>query len=116
MTDSLALDDALRYAALHRDETLADLVEPSKSPSIGARPAHGGDVRAAAEWRAGRLRALGMTVEIVEGRAHPIVPAKWMGRPRPSPIARRQAARRTCWSTTPASTLAPCYAGSSFSP
>ena len=27
MTDTLALDDALRYVADHRDETLADLVE-----------------------------------------------------------------------------------------
>ena len=27
MTDTLALDDALRYVAEHRDETLADLVE-----------------------------------------------------------------------------------------
>jgi acetylornithine deacetylase/succinyl-diaminopimelate desuccinylase-like protein len=81
MTKSLALDDALRYAAAHRDETLADLVELSKIPSISALPTHAGDVRAAAEWCAKRLRALGMKVEIVEGRVHPVVLAEWMGRP-----------------------------------
>jgi acetylornithine deacetylase/succinyl-diaminopimelate desuccinylase-like protein len=81
MTDTLNLDDALRYAAHHRDETLADLIELSKIPSISALPAHAVDVRAAAEWCADRLRALGMTVEIVEGRVHPVVLAEWMGRP-----------------------------------
>jgi acetylornithine deacetylase/succinyl-diaminopimelate desuccinylase-like protein len=57
MTETLALDDALRYAADHRDETLADLVELSKIPSVSALPAHAGDVRAA-EWCAERLRAV----------------------------------------------------------
>jgi acetylornithine deacetylase/succinyl-diaminopimelate desuccinylase-like protein len=80
MTETPALDDALRYAADHRGETLADLVELSKIPSISAAPSHAGDVRAAAEWCAKRLRALGMSLKIVEGRVHPVVLAEWMGR------------------------------------
>jgi len=83
MTETLALarDEALRHAADHRDEALADLVELSRIPSISALGAHAGDVRAAAQWCAEKLRALGMTVEIVDGRVHPVVLAEWMGRP-----------------------------------
>lgn len=81
MSNTSGLDDALRHAADHREEALADLVELSTIPSVSALSAHAGDVQAAAEWCAAKLRALGMTVEIVKGRVHPVVLAEWMGRP-----------------------------------
>ena len=50
------------------------LLEFARIPSVSCEPEHAGDVRAAAEWIAARLRNLGATeVEVFDTALHPIV-------------------------------------------
>jgi acetylornithine deacetylase/succinyl-diaminopimelate desuccinylase-like protein len=79
--DASALAEALRVARAGRATAVDELVELCAIPSVSALPAHRGDVRAAAEWAADRLRRLGMEVEVLEGSVHPVVLAHWLGRP-----------------------------------
>jgi len=77
------LDDALKRARAAREQDLADLLELLAIPSVSALPEHDSDTRRACEWVAGRLRATGMTVEVVDvpGGRHPVISAEWLGRP-----------------------------------
>jgi acetylornithine deacetylase/succinyl-diaminopimelate desuccinylase-like protein len=71
-----AVDAYLRET---RERRLADYVEFLRIPSISALPDHAGDCRAAAEWLAGRLEAIGLEhVEVSETGGHPIVYADWL--------------------------------------
>ena len=57
-----------------RDARAEALLEFARIPSVSSLPEHAGDVRAAAEWIATRLRNLGATeVEVVDTALHPIV-------------------------------------------
>ncbi|RPJ41500.1 MAG: dipeptidase [Candidatus Latescibacterota bacterium] len=60
---------------LEREKSRAvdELVDLLRIPSVSADPAHKGDLRKAAEWLAGRLRAAGVKAEILETPGHPIV-------------------------------------------
>jgi len=59
---------------------LAELSEFLAIPSISALPTHAEDCRKAADWLVRHLRALGCpTVELVEGKGHPVV---WAASPR----------------------------------
>ncbi len=70
------------YIDAHRDESLAQLLEFLRIPSISTDPAHRADVRAAAGWVAGRLAAAGpLAVEILETGGHPVVYGEWLGAP-----------------------------------
>lgn len=53
------------------------LFEFLRIPSVSARSEHDADTRRAAEWLAARLRAIGLDVEIVQTRRHPVVLAEW---------------------------------------
>jgi acetylornithine deacetylase/succinyl-diaminopimelate desuccinylase-like protein len=75
------LSRALALAADGRDRALADLIELVRIPSVSTDPAYAGDVARAADWLAGRLRALGLEVTVEPGDPHPVVCAEWMGRP-----------------------------------
>ncbi len=65
-----AIEDFLRANA---ERFEADLCELLRIPSISADPAYQGDVRRAAEWVAGRLKALGLSVEVISTSGHPLV-------------------------------------------
>jgi acetylornithine deacetylase/succinyl-diaminopimelate desuccinylase-like protein len=73
------------FVEREKGRLLQELKEFLSIPSISALPAHAADCRRAAEWLTARLRALGCpTVEIVEGKGHPVVWAespKVPGRP-----------------------------------
>jgi acetylornithine deacetylase/succinyl-diaminopimelate desuccinylase-like protein len=70
------LDDLAAAFDTHR----AALAEFVAIPSVSTDPAHAGDVRRAAEWVAGRLRAAGpLRVEVAETGGHPAVLAAWDG-------------------------------------
>jgi acetylornithine deacetylase/succinyl-diaminopimelate desuccinylase-like protein len=73
------------FAKREQDRLLRELNEFLSIPSISALPEHAKDCRTAAEWLAAHLRNLGCpTVEIVEGKGHPVVWAespKVPGRP-----------------------------------
>ncbi len=50
-----------------------ELFDFLRLPSVSARSDHREDVRAAAEWLAGRMREAGLEAEIVETDGHPVV-------------------------------------------
>jgi len=50
-------------------------------PSISADPAHAGDVRASAETAAARLRAAGLSGDVLETAGHPVAYGEWLGAP-----------------------------------
>ncbi|MGH2408713.1 MAG: M20/M25/M40 family metallo-hydrolase, partial [Candidatus Limnocylindrales bacterium] len=77
MTDGFADLDA--YLAATASARLTDFLELLRIPSISALPQHAADVRAAAEWIAGRLDGAGMEhVEVAETGGHPLVYADWL--------------------------------------
>jgi acetylornithine deacetylase/succinyl-diaminopimelate desuccinylase-like protein len=71
-----ALDDYLAKTAERRLESYRALL---RIPSISGIPAHAADCRAAAEFIAADLRAIGMEhVEVCETGGHPVVYADWL--------------------------------------
>jgi len=75
------VDRAVALADAERERALEDLVTLVAIPSVSADPARRGDVRAAAEWIAGRLTGLGLEASIVTGNTHPTVVGEWLGAP-----------------------------------
>jgi acetylornithine deacetylase/succinyl-diaminopimelate desuccinylase-like protein len=74
-----AMIDLERYLEANRERRLASYLEFLRIPSISALPEHAGDCRAAAEWVAGQLRAMGVEhVEVSETGGHPIVYGDWL--------------------------------------
>ena len=62
------------FVSREQPRLLRELSEFLSIPSISALPAHAGDCRKAAEWLADHLRNLRCpTVEIVEGKGHPVI-------------------------------------------
>ena len=59
------LDPVLLSIDQNRGRWLDDLKTWLSIPSISAQPEHAGDIRAAAQWAADHLRALGMRVETI---------------------------------------------------
>lgn len=67
------------YLEANRERRLASYLEFLRIPSISALPEHAADCRAAAEWVAGQLRAMGVEhVEVSETGGHPIVYGDWL--------------------------------------
>jgi acetylornithine deacetylase/succinyl-diaminopimelate desuccinylase-like protein len=81
------LEDALVRARDGRGAAVDSLLELVRIPSVSTLPEHGPDVRRAADWIAGRLRSLGMTVEVVDGDPHPVIAGEWLGRSGASTLA-----------------------------
>lgn len=77
------LSRALELARAGREQAERDLFELISIPTVSTLPAHAEDCRRAAGWLAGRLRGMGMSVEVVDvpGEKHPVVAAEWLGRP-----------------------------------
>jgi acetylornithine deacetylase/succinyl-diaminopimelate desuccinylase-like protein len=73
------------YLEERQDQSLGELIDLLRIPSISALPEHAGDVQAAAEWSAARLRAAGIEhVEVMPTGGHPVVYGDWLhaaGRP-----------------------------------
>ncbi len=74
------MDDALTYAAEHREEHEGILREFLAHKTVSTDRAHAADVREGARWVAKLLEASGLgTVEVHETDLHPIVTASWLG-------------------------------------
>ncbi|MFL5539745.1 MAG: dipeptidase [Longimicrobiaceae bacterium] len=69
------------YLQQNRDRSLAELIELLRIPSISAKSEHRGDTAAAAEWLATRMRAIGLTVDVVPTAGNPVVLGEWRGAP-----------------------------------
>ena len=77
MTDALET-----YLAANADRRLASYLEFLRIPSISAQPEYASSCRAAAEWLAGQLRAIGVEhVELAETGGHPVVYGDWLHAP-----------------------------------
>ncbi len=77
-------NSAFDYYSLNREAFLEGLKNFLRIPSVSTLPEHKSDVRRAAEFVAGELRAMGMaTVELIEGKAgeHPLVYGEWLEAP-----------------------------------
>jgi acetylornithine deacetylase/succinyl-diaminopimelate desuccinylase-like protein len=73
-------EPALQYARKNKEKFLNAFKEILTIPSISTDPAHGADIRQAAEWMAAQLRGLGMqNVQIFPTVKHPIVYGEWLG-------------------------------------
>jgi acetylornithine deacetylase/succinyl-diaminopimelate desuccinylase-like protein len=71
---------ALEYAQARRKESLAELKEFIRFPTVSAQPRHASDIRNCANWLAAHLRRIGLDdVRIVPTRRHPLIYASWHG-------------------------------------
>lgn len=62
-----------------RRQTLEELKEFLRIPSISAQPDRDGDVRSAAEWLKSALGRAGLeNARLIEGEGHPLVAAEWL--------------------------------------
>jgi acetylornithine deacetylase/succinyl-diaminopimelate desuccinylase-like protein len=72
----------LEYLAAHRDETLGELIEFARIPSVSTDPEHREDMARAAEWVAAQLRKSGsMDVRIFPTVGHAVAYGEWLGAP-----------------------------------
>lgn len=74
-------DETIAFLRANRERYLAELTEWIACPSISAQPAHAADVRASAEAVARRLRAAGLSGEVLETNGHPAAYGEWLGAP-----------------------------------
>jgi acetylornithine deacetylase/succinyl-diaminopimelate desuccinylase-like protein len=74
------------YLRNNRDRSLEELNEWLRIPSISAKSEHRDDTARAAEWLAGRMRAVGLqTVDVVATAGNPVVVGEWRGAPEGAP-------------------------------
>jgi acetylornithine deacetylase/succinyl-diaminopimelate desuccinylase-like protein len=67
------------YIDANRRRFMDEWFEFLRIPSVSARSEHKGDVRAAAEWLAARMKDAGLDVAIHDTPGHPIVLGEWRG-------------------------------------
>lgn len=71
------MENALQYSRDNFDQSVTELIDFLKIPSISTNPESAPDVRRAAEWMADHLRSLGIQkVELMETPGHPIIYAE----------------------------------------
>jgi acetylornithine deacetylase/succinyl-diaminopimelate desuccinylase-like protein len=74
------------YLQRNRERSLDELNEWLRIPSISAKSEHRDDTARAAEWLAGRMRAVGLqTVDVVPTAGNPVVVGEWRGAPEGAP-------------------------------
>ncbi|CAA9298605.1 MAG: Acetylornithine deacetylase/Succinyl-diaminopimelate desuccinylase and related deacylases [uncultured Gemmatimonadetes bacterium] len=74
------------YLQRNRERSLEELNEWLRIPSISAKSEHRDDTARAAEWLAGRMRAVGLqTVDVVATAGNPVVVGEWRGAPEGAP-------------------------------
>lgn len=73
------LSEAIRFAKQHQPDSLEQLKEFLRIPSISTLPEHKEDITRAAQWIAEQLRALDFEgVEILPTARHPVVYGEWL--------------------------------------
>ncbi len=75
------MSKAQDYARAQHEQTKADFLDLLRIPSISTDMAYKADVRRAAEWIAAKMRAIGLTAELIEMDEgnHPVVLGTWDG-------------------------------------
>jgi acetylornithine deacetylase/succinyl-diaminopimelate desuccinylase-like protein len=78
----MALEQVRQFVEKNRQQTLEELYEFLRIPSISAQPESTPDVRRAAEWLREALERAGLEqARLIEGEGHPLVAAEWMHAP-----------------------------------
>jgi acetylornithine deacetylase/succinyl-diaminopimelate desuccinylase-like protein len=73
------LENVVNYINSHRDTYVEELKQFLKIPSISTLAEKKPDMKAAAEFVAGKLRSAGMqNVKIIETKGHPLIYADWL--------------------------------------
>jgi acetylornithine deacetylase/succinyl-diaminopimelate desuccinylase-like protein len=75
------LDARIAFIRANRDRYLDELTAWIACPSISADPAYTADVHASAETAAARMRAAGLSGEVLETAGHPVAYGAWLGAP-----------------------------------
>src|SRR6187399_1778359 len=76
------MNQVVDFINVNRDRYVDELKQYLAIPSISALPQHAADVRRAAGWTAGSLRAAGMqNVTLFETPGNPVVYADWLNAP-----------------------------------
>jgi len=75
------LDERIAFIRANRERYLEELAAWIACPSISLDPAHAADVRASAETAAARMRAAGLSGEVLETGGHPVAYGAWLGAP-----------------------------------
>lgn len=73
--------DVLQRIEREQEGYLAELKEYLRFPSISTDPEFEPQVRACAEFLLGKMRAAGLTAELIETAGHPLVYGEWLGAP-----------------------------------
>ncbi len=80
MTMPHSSEKARKYSRDHAERFRHELHEFLRIPSLSGNPAHGGDVKRAAEWLASHLHAMGVeNAKVMRTAGHPVVYGEWMG-------------------------------------
>ena len=74
-------DARIAFIRANRERYLSELTAWIACPSISADPAYAADVRASAETAAARMRAAGLSGEVLETDGHPVAYGAWLGAP-----------------------------------
>lgn len=72
----MTVENALAYAQSHRSQSLEQLEELLRIPTVSTAPEHAADMVRGAEWIAAQLRQLGLTAEVAPTAGHPVVLAE----------------------------------------
>jgi acetylornithine deacetylase/succinyl-diaminopimelate desuccinylase-like protein len=76
------MNQVVDFINVNRDRYIDELKQYLAIPSVSALPQHAPDVRRAAEWTAGSLKAAGLqNVELIETPGNPVVYADWLSAP-----------------------------------
>jgi len=73
--------DTIGFIRANRERYLNELTSWIACPSISADPARAADVRASAETAAARMRAAGLSGEVLETDGLPVAYGEWLGAP-----------------------------------
>jgi acetylornithine deacetylase/succinyl-diaminopimelate desuccinylase-like protein len=76
-----APDARIAFIRANRERYLSELSAWIACPSISADPAYAADVRASAQTAAARMRAAGLSGEVLETNGHPVAFGEWLGAP-----------------------------------
>lgn len=75
------LQAALQWNERYAAQSVEQLTELLRIPSVSAQSNHNADTRRAAEYVRDQLKAAGLQTELCETPGHPIVYAEWLGAP-----------------------------------
>jgi len=70
---------ALTYVEENAERRLAELFDFLRIPSVSAKSEHRGDLLAAADWLAARMKDAGLASEVLPTDGHPVVVGEWRG-------------------------------------